>query len=65
MKREQASTITQQECNTAKINSVSEMLQLAYDLIKSHSQDMSADKEPLCLITCSWYRKELPYQCHS
>lgn len=27
------------------------MQQLAYyDLIKSHSQDMSADKEPLCLI---------------
>lgn len=50
MKREKATTITLQECNTVNINSFSEMQQLAYDLIKSHSQDMSADKEPLHLI---------------
>ena len=50
MKREQATTITQQECNTVNINSFTEMQQLAYDLIKSHSQDLSSDKEPLRLI---------------
>lgn len=49
-KREQATTTTLQECNTVNIDSFSEMQQLAYDLIKSHSEDLSADKEPLHLI---------------
>ena len=50
MKREQYTTIIQQECNIVNINSFSEMQQLAYDLIKSHSQDMSPDKEPVPLV---------------
>ena len=32
------------------INSFSEMQKLAYDIVKSHFDDISSEKEPLCLI---------------
>ena len=32
------------------INSLSEMQKLAYDIVKTHFDDTSAEKEPLCLI---------------
>ena len=32
------------------INSFSEMQKLAYDIVKSHFDDTSLEKEPLCLI---------------
>ena len=33
------------------VNSFSEMQKLAYDIIRSHFDDVSIEKEPLCLIT--------------
>ena len=48
-KREEASAIRQEHPHV-DINSFSKMQQHAFDIIKRHSEDMSADKEPLFLI---------------
>ncbi|CAB3977795.1 ATP-dependent DNA helicase PIF1 [Paramuricea clavata] len=39
-----------QQYDVVDINSFSEMQKLAYDIVKSHFDDVSSEKEPLCLI---------------
>ena len=39
-----------EQYDVVDINSFSEMQKLAYDIVKSHSDDLSSEKEPLCLV---------------
>ena len=39
-----------EQYDVVDINSFSEMQKLAYDIVKSHFDDVSSEKEPLCLI---------------
>ena len=48
-KNKQEYTIDDQY-DVADINSFSEMQKLAYDIVKSHFNDASSEREPLCLI---------------
>jgi ATP-dependent DNA helicase PIF1 len=43
-------TIDEQYYDVVDINSFSEMQKLAYNIVKSHFDDTSSEKEPLCLI---------------
>jgi hypothetical protein len=48
--KEQSSTTVQQPYDVVDISSFSRMQQLAYNILKTHFQDESPEKEPLCLI---------------
>jgi hypothetical protein len=50
IKKEQASDITHGNYEVVDINSFSEMQDLAYNIIKNHSEDTCVDKDSLCLI---------------
>ena len=39
-----------EQYDVVDINSFSEMQKLAYDIVKSHFDDLSSEKEPLCLV---------------
>jgi hypothetical protein len=51
-KKDQASNATHEIHNYSPvdINTFSEMQQLAYNIVKEHSEDTSTNKDPLCLI---------------
>ena len=49
-KKEQSSTSPNEHLQPIDINTFSEMQKLAYDIVNTHQQDGSNDKEPLCLI---------------
>ena len=47
------------------INSFSEMQKLAYDIVKSHFDDTSSEKQPLCLIINGVAGTGKSYKCNS
>ena len=48
--QQQQQTNTNEEYEFVDINSFSEMQELVYDIVKTHSEDNSLEKDPLCLI---------------
>ena len=49
-KKEQANDIIHENYELVDINTFSEMQNLAYNIVKNHSEDTSVDKDPLSLI---------------
>jgi hypothetical protein len=50
IKRNKDDYTIDEQYDVVDINSFSEMQKLAYDIVKSHFDDASSEKEPLCLI---------------
>ena len=50
VKTNKADFILDEPGDVVDINSFSEMQKLAFDLVRSHFNDASSQKEPLCLI---------------